>query len=154
MTNFNELTDNAAKVADARTKAYTELKKAAPEYFRQFAEAMKNLGYVNTYFRGKLFHDQATFNEFGEYDNNTGASLVFDFREMKFQEATDEKMNGKTGNLEDVYDGGYYELDFSSNTYGKKLLEILKSLPARLKTCTEKAESEIKAVNEFLTVQK
>lgn len=149
--NFNKLTESAAIAADARTKAYSELKKAAPDYFRQFAEAMKNLGYVNTYFRGKLFHDQATFNEAGEYDNNTGASLVFDFKEMRFQEATDEEMNGKTGNFEDVYDGKYYELDFSSNTYGKMLLQILSSLPSKLQNCIAKVENESKNVNEFLT---
>lgn len=150
MKNFNELIENAANVADARTKAYAELKKAAPEYFRQFAKAMKALGYANTHFRGKLFHDQATFNEVGEYENNTGASLVFDFKDMRFRESTDEEMDGKTGKFEDVYDGKYYELDFTSNTFGKKLLEMLKSLPARLEACTQKAQAEIESVNEIL----
>jgi hypothetical protein len=147
MKNFNELTENAARTADARTKAYTELKKSAPGLFEQYIAAMKKLGYKNSFFTGKLFHDQVEFVEC--YSEEKASYLELDFGKMAFIEATDEEIGCK-GEIVNIYDGTEYPIDFSKNTNGKVLLAFLKSLPQRLESCTKKAEDEINSVNEFL----
>jgi hypothetical protein len=146
--NFDQILAEAQKTADKRKKAYVELKKQAPTFLRAYAEKMKELGYKYSYFKAKLFLDQAEFSCYSEYGRKE-SWLEFDFNTLALTEATEEESEfGEFGN---VYDGAEYPLDFSTNTDGAVLLGILESLPVRLKKCIEAKEKEVSRMEAVLS---
>lgn len=145
--NFNELIETAKQTAGRRGKAFTDLKREAPEILRQYAETMKSIGYSGSNFKGKLFHDQCEFRCYSSHKKE--AWLYFDFNEMKLIEATDEERTSD-GEFQNVYDGKEYDLNFTENTHGPSLLQMLETLPARIAACIEKSERQSERAERIL----
>ena len=143
---FDEIIENAKETAGKRSKAFTDLKKAAPFILVQYASAMLALGFKNTKFKWKLFHDQA---QYGIDPTCREGSLMFDFASMKLIEATEQRMDMYDEPIE-VYNGHAYSLDFSENTEGLVLLRILESLQNKIEKCVAIVQSNIKDIENVL----
>ena len=143
---FDEIIENAKETAGKRSKAFTDLKKAAPFILVQYASAMLALGFKDTKFKYKLFHDQAEYNV---HSAGRESWIKLDFASMKLIEATEEQMD-MYGEPADVYDGHEYLLDFSENTNGLALLGILESLPQKIEKCVKIVSSNIKDIENVL----
>lgn len=146
MQNFEELLNDAAKTADARTKAFRDLRAAAPGILTKYATAMLALGYQSTRFSNRLFVDQR---QFATGLDDAQSAIRFSFKDLTFTEATDFKPVS-ADEWDYVFNGDVYPLDFTRNTVSRELLKVLQALPNNLARCTEAAKKQTAEVDNIL----